>query len=159
MKRFSMLAAALVVPVILAGCGEDDIAGLNDCENLAGNFRATNFGFADANRSLMRDFDQEGTTFNVRLNSNGTFESAFTERNRAPLARTGTFQATRNQLTLGNQNLFAGADVGEQRFTCERLANNRFRLRSAAATRFDFNRNNTFDAGEQGFFEGDFETF
>jgi hypothetical protein len=159
MKRISMLAAVLIVPMLLTGCEEDDIAGLEDCEDLAGNFRATDFGFADANRSLIRDFGQEGTTFDVRLNANGTFESAFTERNQAAFTRTGTFQASRNQLLLGNQNLFPEADVGEQRFVCQRLADNRFRLRSAAATRFDFNRNNTFDAGEQGFFEGDFETF
>lgn len=157
MRRTSAIAAMLLVPALLAGCEDDnDITGLNDCSTLTGNFRATNFGFANSSGSLTRDFDQEGTTFNLRLNSNNTFESTFTERDQTPLTRSGSFQRTSNQLTLGNQGLFRGADVGDQRFTCERLANNRFRLRSAQATRFDFNRNNTFDAGEEGFFDGEF---
>ena len=157
MKRTSAIATLLLVPALLVGCEEDDeITGLNDCTTLSGNFRATDFGFANASRSLVRDFDQEGTTFNLRLNANNTFESTFTERNQTPLMRTGAFQRTGTQLTLGNQALFRGADMGEQRFTCERLADNRFRLRSVTATRFDFNRNNAFDAGEEGFFEGEF---
>ena len=157
MRRLSTWAAMLALPALLVGCG-DDIAGVDDCENLAGSFQATDFGFANANRSMVRDFDQEGATFGVRLNANGSFESTFTEPGQSPLLRSGSFHATGNQLTLGNQNLFRGADIGEQRFTCQRLSENRFRLRSATATRFDFNRNNTFDAGEEGFFEGEFQS-
>lgn len=161
MKHIPKMLTLLMMPAVFAACeGDDDLVGVNDCSNLQGNFRATSAAFRGAtNTTLNRDFIQEGTAFNVRLNNNRTFETRFAETGATPLVRTGTFQATPTGLTLGNQNLFTGADVGEQRFVCTRLANNRFSLRSTNPVRFDFNRNNAFDAGEEGIFEGEFEVF
>jgi hypothetical protein len=161
MKRIPAIATMLLLPALLGGCEEDEITGFEDCEDLAGNFRATNLGFrGTTNTSLVRDFDQEGTTFTLSLRNDDTFESTFTEQGVSPLVRTGAFTASGNALTLGNRALFLGAqDNLEQRFTCEILGANRFRLRSAAATRFDFDEDEVFEDEEEGIFEGDFELF
>jgi hypothetical protein len=162
MKRITAIATALLVPTLLAGCedDDDDIFGLEDCATLTGNFRATNFGVTGTtNTSLVRDFDRAGAQFTLNLRNNGSFESRFGESGRDPLVRTGNFTATGNELRLGNQGLFRGASNVDQRFTCERLDANRFRLRNASAARFDFDEDETFEEGEEGIFEGDFELF
>jgi hypothetical protein len=159
MKRITAMAVALLVPALLTGCEEnDDLLGNDD--ELVGDFRATDFGFAgDANPNLVRDFDREGSTFSLRLRNDGTFESTFTERGFDPLVRTGRFTTAGDQLVLGNQGLFNDVQDGEQRFVFQRMGTNGLRLRSAAATRFDFNRDDNFEAEESSFFEGDFEAF
>jgi hypothetical protein len=160
MKRIPTIATMLLVPALLAGC-EDDITGFEDCRDLSGNFRATDFGFRGTrNSSLVRDFDREGTRFTLALRNDRTFESRFERSGVSPLVRTGAFTATGTELGLGNRALFLGAqDNLEQRFTCESLGANRFRLRSAAPTRFDFDDDREFEDEEEGIFEGEFELF
>lgn len=160
MKRITATATLLLVPALLAGC-EDDITGFEDCRDLAGDFRATDFGFRGTrDASLTRDFDREGTRFTLSLRNGRAFESRFERAGVSPLVRTGTFTASGTELGFGNRALFQGAqDNLDQRFTCERLDRNRFRLRSAAPTRFDFDNDGAFEDDEEGIFEGDFELF
>jgi hypothetical protein len=163
MKKTTAIASILLVPTLLAGCedDDDDLLGLEDCASLEGNFRATeDFGFTGAtDESLIRDFDEEGTTFTLALRSNRTFESRFTEPGIAPLVRTGAFTAGANELALGNQALFTGAEDVEQRFVCERLSENRFRLESTEPVGFDFDEDEVIEEDEEGIFEGEFELF
>jgi hypothetical protein len=159
MRRTTTITTLLLVPALLAGC-EDDVTGFEDCRDLSGNFRATDFGFRGTrNTSLVRDFEREGTRFTLGLRNDRTFESRFERQGVAPLVRTGAFTAAGTELGFGNQALFTGAEDVEQRFTCERLGANRFRLRSAAPTRFDFDEDEVFEQEEEGFFEGEFELF
>jgi hypothetical protein len=161
MTRITTIAAALLVPALLTACEEDEILGFEDCEDLAGNFRTTDFGFrGTTNASLVRDFDREGTAFTLTLRNDDTFESTFTAQGATPLVRTGAFTATPTELRLGNRALFLGAqDNLEQRFSCELVGANRFRVVSAAPARFDFDEDEGFEEGEEGVFEGEFELF
>ena len=159
MKRMKTLAMALLMPVLMTAC-EDDDGPFETNDDLVGNFQASNFGFTGtANTSLARDFDREGATFTVSLRNNGTFESRFTEQGASPVVRTGTFTTQGNEVVLGNRSLITGAqDNVEQRFIFERQ-NNNLTLRSAGDTRFDFNRDNTFSSDETARFEADLTTF
>jgi hypothetical protein len=159
-RLFKTTATLLLVPALLTGCEDEDdnLVGLEDCTDLAGNFQATgDFGFTGvADPSLTGDFDEAGVTFGFTLNENDTFVSTFADPAfEQDLVRTGAFEATANELTFGNEALFRGAENVEQRFTCE-LTETGFRLESAQAVGFDFDEDQTIEANETATFEGEF---
>lgn len=159
MRRINAIAMALLVPALLTGCDDDDdLIGVN--QDVVGDFQATNFGFTGtADPSLARDFDADGSTFTLSLRNDGTFESSFADAaGAAPMVRTGTFTTTGNQIMLGNQALFPGAQDMEQRFIFQRTTNG-LTLESAIDTRFDFNEDDTFATTETARFEGEFTRF
>lgn len=155
MYRKTTLAMALLVPVMLTACDDDDsVFGTN--ADLVGDFQASDFGFTGTtNTSLARDFDQEGATFTVSMRNDGSFESRFTEQGVSPVVRTGTFTLQGNELVLGNRTMITGAqDNVEQRFIFQRQGAN-LTLRSAADMRFDFNGDGIFASDESARFDAD----
>ena len=155
MKRLtSMMAMILIVAVSLIGCDTTDPEAVEDCGDLAGEFEAVDFGFTgidDAN--LVEDFDEAGAELTFDLGEDD-FASEFTMPDiENPIVRTGAFEVTGNEVVLGDQPLFPGAEDVEQRYVCEVNEDGGFTL-TGNEVGFDFDNDGVFEEAD---FEAVFE--
>lgn len=153
MKRLSTLFVLL--SVLLASCvvGAGTGGAFNDCSTLAGDFTTTDFGFTSVADPALTDSFGPDATFGLGFN-NGVFNSTFADSTFGPdpFVATGPFNAVGSDIGFGTNPLFPGVRPGfDQRFECEVIDNNRFRLRSRDPIGFDFG-----NGSEDAIFEGTF---
>ena len=149
MKRIS---AFLITLALLASCASTPLE-VQDCTDLAGDYRATSFGFVNDELGLDEDFGDDAV-FDIGFND-GTFDSDFSATGFDPIRfEDETFAATENSLTF-NEPLVDRVEPGVQTLDCEVVDDNTFRLRDTA--RFDFDNDGVFEENEEADFEGTFE--
>lgn len=141
--------AFLVTLALLASCAPTALE-VQDCTDLAGDYRATSFGFANDELGLEQDFGDDA--FGIGFNEDGTFDSEFGATGFDSVAfENEAYTATETSLTF-NEPLFDRVEPGEQTFECEVIDDNTFALRGT--TGFDFDNDGIYEEAD---FEGTFD--
>jgi len=146
MRYAGKLAALGLVCAMAAACNNDSTSSNNCAGLLSGNYGASTATITSNSTGQNRNLLQGGGTYGLNFGANGAFTSTYNGAGLAPDVQTGTASYSGNQVTLGNNALFNGAQAGAQTFSCQMNGNGGFTLTSNN-TNFDFAGNGTYSGG------------
>lgn len=147
-KTFTGLSL-LSVALLYSGCVPAPLAAA-DCSNLAGSYRASDFGFTSADGAFSEPFD--GGALEVGFDA-GFFDSGFSAPGYDPLGIVDApYTAEAGALTF-DKPFIDNVEPGVGTFECEVVDDNTFTLRNDDIG-FDFDNDGVF---EDGTFEGTFD--